>query len=131
MVVVAPQRAVHGPGCATVIAREDDEGLLRKAVPPQGVEHFAHAPVHLLDPIPIQAVRGFAAEPLSRIQRKMHGAMRKVQEETFVLVRLHESQRLLGVPGDQLGLILRQYPLQDRFPSHQRQWRLWILRHSR
>ena len=92
--LVAAQRRVHRPRRAAVVAGENDERPLGEAVFADSVQNSAHAPVHFLDPVRVDAVRRFARPFLARIDREMHGVVRQVEEEGRVLVRGDELHGL-------------------------------------
>ena len=76
----------------TVVARENDERLLIEPQLAQRVEHAAHAPVQLFHPVAEATVGGLARERRARMDRRVNGGVRQVEEErTALLARMKPS----------------------------------------
>ena len=114
----AAVRTFHQP--RAVVAREDDERVLREPLLAERLQDLAYAPIDLLDPIAETSVLRPAREGQARMDRGVHRVVRQIEIERLVLVAPDEVDGLLGVHLDEAALPFPVHQLHDLFIPQQR-----------
>lgn len=91
---------------ASVVARENDQGVVRQSLLLQGASHFSHDPVQLVHKIAIATRFTGPLKPGMRREGVVDVGRRKIQEERFVLVCLNPIYRFASEGGADLIIVV-------------------------
>ena len=89
----------------TIIRSEDDEGILIKTVPLQGLQDLANRPINFHNDIAKQPCSALSFETFGNIQRDVDHRMRHVEEERLLGVSINKRNGSLCVPRCELCLL--------------------------
>ena len=104
-----PLRPLQRAGAAVVpravVAGEEHQGVFLQAVALEAVQHLAHAPVELLDRVPVAAALGAVLEAFRRDAGLVRVLVAEVKEKGLLPRALDEGDRLLREEARVLCLV--------------------------